>query len=42
MFGTDDVIYVPEDGVLTFDDLYRWRRFKIDTHRFGVRVCLLV
>jgi hypothetical protein len=38
MFGTDDVIYVPENTQLIFDDVYRWRRFKIDVRRLGVRM----
>lgn len=38
MFGTDDVVYVPEGTQLVFDDVYRWRRFKIDVRRLGLRM----
>lgn len=38
MFGTDDVIYVPEGAQLVFDDIYRWRRFKLDVRHFGLRM----
>lgn len=38
MFGTDDVIYVPETAQLVFDDVYHWKRYKFDVKNFGVRV----
>ncbi len=38
LFGTDDVIYVPEGQPLVFDDVYHWKRFKIDVRRMGVRM----
>ncbi len=38
MFGTDDVIYVPEDSLLVLDDIYRWKRFKFNVHRTGLRI----
>ncbi len=38
MFGTDDVIYVPEGAQLLFDDVYRWRRFRLDVRTFGLRL----
>lgn len=38
MFGTDDVIYVPEGQPLVFDDVYGWKRYKIDVRHFGLRV----
>lgn len=38
MFQTDDLVYVPEDGKLTFDDVYLWRRVCIDTRRAGLRL----
>ncbi len=38
MFGTDDVVYVPEGSQLVFDDVYRWRRFRLDVRAFGLRL----
>ena len=38
MFGTNDVVYVPEDSQLVFDDVYHWRRIKIDARRLGLRL----
>lgn len=38
LFGTNDVVYVPDDALLTFDDLYRWQRIRIDVHHLGFRV----
>lgn len=38
MFGTNDIIYVPEGEQLLFDDVYRWRRFAFDVGKLGLRV----
>ncbi|MCC5877355.1 MAG: hypothetical protein JJU11_14120 [Candidatus Sumerlaeia bacterium] len=38
MFQTDDLIYVPEGGRLTFDDVHLWRRVCIDTRKAGLRM----
>jgi hypothetical protein len=38
MFGTDDVIYVPEGKSLVFDDVYHWKRYKLDVRRYGIRM----
>jgi hypothetical protein len=38
MFGTNDVVYVPEGKELIFDDVYRWKRFKLNVHQFGLRI----
>lgn len=38
MFGTNDVIYVPAGQPLVFDDVYRWKRFKIDIDQLGLRI----
>lgn len=38
MFGTDDVIYVPEGSQLIFDDVYHWRRVKFDIRNAGLHV----
>ena len=38
MFGTNDVIYVPENHFLVFDDVYHWKRYKLDVRHFGVRI----
>jgi hypothetical protein len=38
MFGTEDLVFVPQDGVLILDDVYNWRRIKFDVHHFGLRL----
>ncbi len=38
MFGTNDVIYVPENHQLVLDDVYTWKRYRIDVRRFGLRI----
>lgn len=38
MFGTDDVIYVPENHLLVFDDLFAWKRYKLDIRNYGLRI----
>ncbi|CAN5348457.1 hypothetical protein BH09SUM1_BH09SUM1_33730 [soil metagenome] len=38
MFGSDDLVFVPEDGQLIFDDVYNWRRLRIDARNLGVRI----
>ena len=38
MFGTDDVIYVPENHMLVFDDLFAWKRYKLDLRKYGLRI----
>lgn len=38
MFGTDDVVYVPEGAQLVFDDVYHWRRIRIDIRNAGIHI----
>lgn len=38
MFGTDDLIYVPEGGKLSLYDVYWWRRLELDVRRAGLRM----
>lgn len=38
MFGTNDLIYVPEGEALEFHDVQQWRRVRIDTRKIGLRI----
>lgn len=38
MFGSEDVIYVPEGGLLRFHDVYGWKRYSLDVRRFGLHI----
>lgn len=38
MFGTEDLVFVPEDGLLILDDVQNWRRIKFDVRRLGLRL----
>jgi len=38
MFGTNDVVYVPEGECLLLDDVQRWQRIRMDTRRYGLRI----
>lgn len=38
MFGSDNLVFVPEGGQLVLDDVYHWRRFRLDVRRLEVRL----
>lgn len=38
MFGTEDLVFVPEEGALILDDVYHWRRVRIDVRQIGLRI----
>ncbi|MEQ8820680.1 MAG: hypothetical protein RLY93_10570 [Sumerlaeia bacterium] len=37
-FGTENLIFVPKDGVLTIWDVYHWRKVVVDIHRMHTRI----
>lgn len=37
-FGTDNIIYVPEDDILSVYDLYSWRVMRFSVHEFRARL----
>jgi hypothetical protein len=38
MFGTDNLVYVPEGSPLVMDNVYTWTRSRLDVLQFGVKV----
>lgn len=38
MFGSDNLVYTPQNQRLILDDVYRWQRFEFDIHHFGLRM----